>query len=152
MHLEVVITIIYTTISMPPPNYPVLCFPLPYRAAPVFVKVVCPPLGWSPLSYFRVVWSPRGETRGPSAVFEAADVLYPGPFHFCPLPVPDVGRSVLVCDVEHISFNAMSRNTIQQNIRKRTTRNITMVSTVLDLHHHRVIHPCTVSFTTVQMS
>ena len=24
-------------LSMPSPNYPVLCFPLPYRVAPVFV-------------------------------------------------------------------------------------------------------------------
>ena len=39
----------------------------------------------------------------------------PGPFHFsysvdyiydfCPLPDPDVGLSILVCDVEHISFH-----------------------------------------------
>ena len=36
---------------MPSPNYPVLCCPLLYRVAPVFVQV-CPPLGWSPLSYF----------------------------------------------------------------------------------------------------
>ena len=38
----------------------------------------------------------------------------PGPFHFltlliisdfCPLPDPDVGLSIFVCDVEHISFH-----------------------------------------------
>ena len=29
---------------MPSPNYSVLCFPLPYRVAPVFVRVVSPPL------------------------------------------------------------------------------------------------------------
>ena len=39
----------------------------------------------------------------------------PGPFHFshsvdyiydlCPLPDPDVGLSILVCDVEHTSFH-----------------------------------------------
>ena len=34
-------------------NYPVLCFPLPYRVAPVFV--VSPPLGLSPLSSFLVI-------------------------------------------------------------------------------------------------
>ena len=38
----------------------------------------------------------------------------PGPFHFshsvdyiyefCPLPNPDVGHSIFVCDVEHTSF------------------------------------------------
>ena len=40
---------------MPSPNYPVLCCPLPYRVAPVFVQVVSPPLSWSPLSYFLVI-------------------------------------------------------------------------------------------------
>ena len=39
----------------------------------------------------------------------------PGPFHFshsvdyiyefCPLPNPDVGPSIFVCDVEHTSFH-----------------------------------------------
>ena len=39
----------------------------------------------------------------------------PGPFHFshivgyiydlCPLPDPDVGLSIVVCDVEHTSFH-----------------------------------------------
>ena len=97
------------------PNYPVLCFPLPYRVAPVFVQVVSPSLGWSPLSSFLVIWSPTGDTRGPSVVFEAVDMPCPGPFHFsysvdyiydfCPLPDPDVGISVFVCDVEHTSFH-----------------------------------------------
>ena len=40
---------------MPSPNYPVLCCPLPYRVAPVFVQVVSPPLGWSPLSSFLLI-------------------------------------------------------------------------------------------------
>ena len=40
---------------MPSPNYPVLCCPLPYRVTPVFVQVVFPPLGWSPLSSFPVI-------------------------------------------------------------------------------------------------
>ena len=48
-------------LSVPSPNYPVLCFPLPYRVAPVFVQVVSPPLGWSPLSSFIVVWSPSSD-------------------------------------------------------------------------------------------
>ena len=39
-------------LSIPSPNYPVLCCPLPYRVAPVFVHVVSPPLGWSPLCLF----------------------------------------------------------------------------------------------------
>ena len=42
-------------LSLLSPNYPVLCFPLPYRVAPVFVKIVSPPLGWSPLSSFLVI-------------------------------------------------------------------------------------------------
>ena len=56
----------------------------------------------------------NGDTRGPSVVFEAVDMPCPGPFHFsysvdyiydfCPLPDPDVGLSIFVCDVEHTSF------------------------------------------------
>ena len=93
----------------------VLCCPLPYRVARVFVQVVSPPLGWSPLSTFLAIWSPTGDTQGPSVVFEAVDMPCPGPFHFshsvdyiyefCPLPNPDVGPSIFVCDVEHTSFN-----------------------------------------------
>ena len=44
-------------LSMSSPNDPVLCCPLPYRVAPVFVQVVSPPLGWSPLTSFLVIWS-----------------------------------------------------------------------------------------------
>ena len=69
-------------LSMPSPNYPVLCYPLPYRVAPVFVQVVSPPLGWSPLTSFLVIWSPSGDARGPSVVFEAVNMPCPGPFHF----------------------------------------------------------------------
>ena len=60
-------------------------------------------------------WSPSGDTRGPSVVFEAVDMAFPGPSHFyhsvdyiyecCPLPDPDVGPSIFVCDVEHNSFH-----------------------------------------------
>ena len=64
-------------LSMPSPNYPVLCCPLPYRIAPVFIQVVSPPIGWSPLSSFLVIWPRRGDTRGPSVVFEAADMPSP---------------------------------------------------------------------------
>ena len=42
-------------LSMSSPNDPVLCCPLSYRVAPVFVQVVSPPLGWSPLSSFLVI-------------------------------------------------------------------------------------------------
>ena len=62
-----------------------------------------------------VFWSPSGHARGPSVVFEAVDMPCPGPFHFshsvdyiyefCPLPNPDVGPSIFVCDVEHTSFH-----------------------------------------------
>ena len=48
-------------------------------------------------------------------IFEAVDMPCPGPFHFshsvdyiyefCPLPNPDVGPSIFVCDVEHTSFH-----------------------------------------------
>ena len=66
---------------MPFPNYPVLSCPLSYRVAPVFVQVVPHLLGWSPLSSFLVIWSPRGDTRGPSVVFEGVDIPCPEPFH-----------------------------------------------------------------------
>ena len=69
-------------LSMPSPNYPVLCFLPPNRVASVFVQVVSPPLGWSPLSSFLVIWSPSGDTRCPSIVFEAVDMPCPGPFQF----------------------------------------------------------------------
>ena len=57
---------------------------------------------------------PSGHKSVPSVVFEAVDVPCPGPFiqcvhiadyDFCPLFDPDVGPSVLVCDVEHTSFH-----------------------------------------------
>ena len=91
-------------LSMSSPNYPVLCCPLPYHVAPVFVQVVSPPLGWSPLTSFLVIWSPSGVARGPSVVFEAVDMPCPGPFHcshsvdyiyeFCPLPNPDAPHNL----------------------------------------------------------
>ena len=100
---------------MSSPKDPVLCCPLSYRVAPVFVQVVSPPLGWSPLSSFLVIWSPSGDARGPSVVFEAVNMPCLGPFHFshsvdyifefCPLPDPDVGPSIFVCDVENTSFH-----------------------------------------------
>ena len=78
-------------------------------------KVVSPPLGWSPLSSFLVLWSPSGDSRCPSVVFEALDIPCPGPFQFsqsvdyiydfCLLPDPDVGLSIFVCDVEHTFFH-----------------------------------------------
>ena len=44
-------------LSMSSPDDPVLCCPLPYRVAPVFVQVVSPPLGWSPFSSFLIMVS-----------------------------------------------------------------------------------------------
>ena len=72
-------------LSMPSPIYPVLCCPLSDRVPPVFVQVVSPPLGLSPLSAFLVVWFPRGDTRGPFVVFEAVDALCSGPLTFLTL-------------------------------------------------------------------
>ena len=56
-----------------------------------------------------------GDARGPSVVFEAVNMPCPGPFHFshsvdyiyelCPLPDPDDGPFIFVCDVEHTSFH-----------------------------------------------
>ena len=67
-------------LSMLSPNYPDLCCPLPYRVAPTFVQVVSPPLGWSPLSSFLVIWSPIGDTRGPSVVLRR--LICPAQDHF----------------------------------------------------------------------
>ena len=73
--------------------------------------VVYPPLGWSPVPSLLVIMAPSGDTRGPSVVFEAVDMPCQGPFNlshiadyiydFRPLPDPDVGLAILVCDVEH---------------------------------------------------
>ena len=49
-------------LSMSSPNDPVLCCPLPDSVTPLFVQVVFPPIGWSPLSSFIVVWSPSSDT------------------------------------------------------------------------------------------
>ena len=92
--------------------------PLPNRVAPVCVQVVSPPLDWSPLSSFLVIWSPSGHTRGPSVVFKAVDMPCPGPFfniadyiyYFCLLSDPvlvflslyvmlSIHISILVCAV-----------------------------------------------------
>ena len=40
-------------------------------------------------------------TAGPFHFSHIADYIY----DFCPLPDPDVGLSILVCDVEHTSFH-----------------------------------------------
>ena len=41
--------------AVPSTSSPVLRCRLPDHVAPVFVQVVSPPLGWSPLSYFLVI-------------------------------------------------------------------------------------------------
>ena len=71
--------------------------------------------GCSPTSSFLVEWSLSGDTRGPSVVFEAAYVFCPDYLFFLTLFIisitylyalsePEVGPSVLVCDVEPSSF------------------------------------------------
>ena len=64
-----------------------------------------------PCRDFLSLWSPSGDTGGPSIVLETGGVPCPVPLHFphilydlCPLPDPGVGPSVLVCDVEHTTF------------------------------------------------
>ena len=91
---------------MQSPNNSLLCCALPDRVAPH--------VDLSPLSSFLVIWSPSGDTRGPSVVFEAVDMPCPVPFHFshiadyiydfCPLPDPEVCVSILVSYVEYTSF------------------------------------------------
>ena len=78
----------------------------------VLLQYLSRSLGWSPLSSLLVIWSPSGDTRGPSVVF---DMPCPGPLHFShiadyiydfwPLPDPDVSLSIVVYDVEHTSFH-----------------------------------------------
>ena len=62
--------------------------------------------------------------RSPSVVFEVVDVLCSGQLHVshiadyvydcCLLPDPDVGTSILVCDVEHtpLRFGRHSRKCV----------------------------------------
>ena len=59
---------------MSSPSYTVLPCPLSEGVPPVFVQVVSPPLGWSPVSSFLKMWlglHVSGDTRGPSIVIEA---------------------------------------------------------------------------------
>ena len=103
-------------LSMSSPNDPVLCCSLPLSCR----SSICPgrlSTAWLvSLVVFSFIWSPSGDARGPSVVFEAVNMPCPGPFHFfshsvdyiyefCPLPDPDVGPSIFVCDVEHTSFH-----------------------------------------------
>ena len=99
---------------MPPPSWPVLCCPLSDHVASVSVQIISPPLGWSPLSSFLVVWSPNGKVHQSSLrrlicptqdrfIFLTLYKYYI--YDFCPVPDPDVGLSILVCDVEHTSFH-----------------------------------------------
>ena len=73
------------------------------------MQVVSPPLDWLPSSYFLVVWSPTGAIRYdwcalPRNTYffsHIADYVY----DIYLLYDPDVGISILVCDVEHASFH-----------------------------------------------
>ena len=97
---------------MSSPNYPVLCCPLPYRVAPVFVHVVSPPRGWSSffLSYGLQVMTREVHRLSLRRLicpaqdhFSFLSVHYI--YEFCPLTDPGVGPSILLCDVEHTSFH-----------------------------------------------
>ena len=51
-----------------------------------------PALSWSHFvvfSYHNILWSPSGNTRGPSVVFGAVNMPCPGPFHFSHIAEPD---------------------------------------------------------------
>ena len=101
-----------------------------------------------PLSYFLVIWSPSGDTRGPSVVFEAVDMPCPGPFHFshcldyiyefCPLPDPDVDISIFVCDVEHTSFHVGS---VRPQVCSACLVSVQVSDTICHSWHHTgVVH------------
>ena len=101
-------------LNMPSPYYRSVCSPLPYRVASSIYPGRLSTDGWSPLLYFLVIWSPSGDTRGPSVVFEAVDMPCQDHYifltvliisDFCPLPDPYVGISISVCDVEHTPFH-----------------------------------------------
>ena len=92
------------------PNYPVSCCPLPY-VTPVFVHIVSPLLGWSPLSSVRVMVSKWWHVMSIGRLWGG---WYAQPrtisffllcWLYCPLPDPDVGLSIFECDVEHTSFH-----------------------------------------------
>ena len=80
---------------MPSPNYHVVCFHLPYR-------VVAPPLGWSPLSYFLVIWSPSGNTRGPSASLRR--LICPAQDHFIFLTVLIISMTFVLSLTQTLVF------------------------------------------------
>ena len=94
-------------ISMPSASQPVLLCPLPDRVPSrrsFLQRLTC-----HRCRIFCHMVS-MGDTRGPSVLFEAVDVHYPGPLNFlsllsCPLTDPDMGPSIPVCDVEHTSFH-----------------------------------------------
>ena len=98
-------------------NDPVLCCPLPYRVAPVFVQVVSPPLGRSPFSSFLVICHGLQVVTREVHRLSLRRLIRPAQDHFifshsvhyiydfCHLPDPDVGPSIFVCDVEHTSFH-----------------------------------------------
>ena len=79
---------------MPFPNYRVLCCPLPYRVAPVFVQVVSPSLGWSPLSSLRRLICPAQD----HLIFLTVLIIS------MTFVLSLTQMLVFVCDVEHTSF------------------------------------------------
>ena len=99
------------SLSMAPPCKPVLCCPLLSSFQHLSRSSLHRLAGLPCRIFLSYMWSPSGDTRGPSVVLEAVDMPCPGPFHcshiadyiydFCPHPDPDVGLSIIVCDVEH---------------------------------------------------
>ena len=86
---------------------------VPDRVVPVFVQVVSPPLGWSPLSSFLVIWSPSGDTRVPSVAVPCPELHTVLPFSriadyvydFCELVdvllYPTCSQSLAICLTFH---------------------------------------------------
>ena len=97
-------------LSMPFPNYPVLCCTVPYRIAPVFARSSLHRKAGLPcrifLSYDLLVVTRevhRSSLRwlicSAQDYFICLTVLII--YDFCPLPDPGVGLSIFVRDIEH---------------------------------------------------
>ena len=72
-----------------------------------------PSFGWSPLSSFLVIWSPIGDTRGPSVVFEAVDMHCPVPLNFITLLV--MSMTFVLSVLSHIETLFYIRLPIQKH-------------------------------------
>ena len=99
---------------MSSPNDPVLCCPLPYRVAPYLSRSSLHRLAGLPcrlfLSYgLQVVTREVHRSSLRRLICPAQDHFILLSVHyiydFCPVPDPDVGPSIFVCDVERTSFH-----------------------------------------------